>query len=202
MGSWDWDLVTGECQWDAGQYRIFGVDPGEIELTLEGVRPLIHPEDLARIEKIVRKGASEGNTFQTEVRIVRPDGQTRWCICAAAMTSDTLGNVTRASGVTIDITELKEAEARRTLLVREVDHRARNALAIVQSIVRMTKSKSIDSYVVDGGRADRGAVDRACACWRSRGGKAPASIAWSTRSSRPTAAAKPNGSPLRVRRCS
>ena len=147
MGSWDWNLVTGECQWDAGQHRIFGVDPGEIALTLEGVRPLIHPEDLARIEKIIRKGASEGNTFQTEARIVRPDGQTRWCICAAAMTSDTLGNVLRASGVTIDITELKEAEARRTLLVREVDHRARNALAIVQSIVRMTKSKSIDSYV-------------------------------------------------------
>ena len=147
MGSWDWDLITGECQWDAGQHRIFGVEPGEIKLTLENIRPLIHPEDLARIEKIVRKGATEGNTFQTEARIVRPDGQTRWCICAAAMTSDTLGNVTRVSGVTIDITELKEAEARRTLLVREVDHRARNALAIVQSIVRMTKSKSIDTYV-------------------------------------------------------
>ena len=27
MGSWDWDLVTGDCVWDDGQYRIFGVDP-------------------------------------------------------------------------------------------------------------------------------------------------------------------------------
>ena len=60
MGSWDWNLVTGECQWDAGQYRIFGVEPGEIALTLEGVRPLIHPDDLTRIEKIIRKGAGEG----------------------------------------------------------------------------------------------------------------------------------------------
>jgi PAS domain S-box-containing protein len=147
MGSWDWDVVTGECQWDAGQYRIFGVAPGDLRLSLDSVRPLIHPDDLARIEKIIRKGTVEGNTFQTEVRIVRPDGQTRWCICAAAMTVDSHGRVTRVSGVTIDITELKEAEARRTMLVREVDHRARNALAIVQSIVRMTKSKSIDSYV-------------------------------------------------------
>ena len=147
MGSWDWDIITGECQWDAGQYRIFGVEPGRLKLTLENIGPLIHPDDLARIEKMVRKGATEGNTFQTEARIVRPDGQTRWCICAAAMTVDTQGMVTRVSGVTIDITELKEAEERRTLLVREVDHRARNALAIVQSIVRMTKSKSIDSYV-------------------------------------------------------
>jgi PAS domain S-box-containing protein len=147
MGSWDWDIVTGECQWDAGQYRIFGVEPGRLKLTLENIRPLIHADDLARIEKMVRKGATEGNTFQTEARIVRLDGQTRWCICAAAMTVDGQGFVTRVSGVTIDITELKEAEARRTLLVREVDHRARNALAIVQSIVRMTKSKSIDTYV-------------------------------------------------------
>jgi PAS domain S-box-containing protein len=147
MGSWDWDVLTGECQWDAGQYRIFGVEPGQIQLSLEGVRHLVHPEDLERIQAIVRKGATEDNTFQTEVRILRPDGQTRWCISAAAMTSDPLGRVTRVSGVTIDITELKEAEERRTLLVREVDHRARNALAIVQSIVRMTKSKSIDTYI-------------------------------------------------------
>jgi PAS domain S-box-containing protein len=147
MGSWDWDTITGECQWDAGQYRIFGVEQGRLKLTLENISPLIHPDDLERIEKMVRKGATEGNTFQTEARIIRPDGQTRWCICAAAMTVDGRGQVTRVSGVTIDITELKEAEARRTLLVREVDHRARNALAIVQSIVRMTKSKSIDTYV-------------------------------------------------------
>jgi len=146
MGSWDWNVAAGECQWDAGQHRIFGVDPGQIKLTLDGVRHLIHPEDLGRIEKLVRKGSAEGNTFQTEVRITRPDGQLRWCICAAAMTVNTLGDVTRVSGVTIDITELKEAEQRRTLLVREVDHRARNALAIVQSIVRMTKSTSIETY--------------------------------------------------------
>jgi PAS domain S-box-containing protein len=147
MGSWDWDVVDGTCQWDSGQYRIFGVEPGDIEMTLEGVRPLIHPDDLDRILKIIRKGAADGNTFQTEVRILRPDGQTRWCICAAAMTSDDIGRITRVNGVTIDITELKEAEARRMLLVREVDHRARNALAIVQSIVRLTKASTTKEYM-------------------------------------------------------
>jgi PAS domain S-box-containing protein len=147
MGAWDWNVVTGGCSWDAGQYRIFGVDPDQVELTLDRVRSLIHPGDLERIEAIVRKGVTDNSNFQTEVRIIRPDGQTRWCICAAAMTADSTGVVTRVSGVTIDITDLKEAEARRSLLVREVDHRARNALAIVQSIVRMTKAKSIEAYV-------------------------------------------------------
>ena len=47
--------------------------------------------------------------------------------------------VVRVSGVTIDITERKAAEERQTLLSREVDHRAKNALALVQSIVRLTR---------------------------------------------------------------
>jgi PAS domain S-box-containing protein len=147
MGSWDWDLASGEVAWDAGQHRIFGVEPTDVRLTMETIRSFVHPEDLARIHSIVEAGVTDSNTFQLEVRITRPDGQMRWCICAAAMMSDAVGRVTRVSGVTIDITELKEAEARRTLLVREVDHRARNALAIVQSIVRMTKAKSVDAYV-------------------------------------------------------
>jgi PAS domain S-box-containing protein len=147
MGSWEWNVVTGECAWDPGQYRIFGVDPESIQLNIDGVRPFINSEDLARIEQIIRKGSSETSTFQTEVRIIRPDGQIRWCICAAAMTMDESGRVARVSGVTIDITDLKESEERRTLLVREVDHRARNALAIVQSIVRLTKAPSIENYI-------------------------------------------------------
>jgi PAS domain S-box-containing protein len=147
MGSWEWDLATGECTWDDGQYRIFGLDPRHFQPTFENIRPFIHPDDLARIEALVSDTANPKQTFQVEARIIRPTGQARWCICAAAITSDTKGRVTRVSGVTIDITDLKEAEARRTLLVREVDHRARNALALVQSIVRLTKAPSIDGYI-------------------------------------------------------
>jgi two-component sensor histidine kinase/CheY-like chemotaxis protein len=146
MGSWDWDLGTGECQWDDGQYRIFGVDPASFQPTFENVRRFIHVDDLARIRRLIENNAGEPS-FQTEARITRPTGQMRWCICAAAMTFDVQGRVRRISGVTIDITDLKEAETRRTLLVREVDHRARNTLALVQSIVRLTKAKSIRDYV-------------------------------------------------------
>jgi PAS domain S-box-containing protein len=144
MGSWDWNPATGDCTWDDGQYRIFGVDRDSFDLTFETVRRLIHPEDIERIRTMVSDGQQ---TFQTEARIIRPNGQTRWCICAAAKTFDPEGPVKRVSGVTIDITDLKEAEDRRTLLVREIDHRARNVLALVQSIIRLTKSKSINAYV-------------------------------------------------------
>ncbi len=53
----------------------------------------------------------------------------------------------RVSGVTVDITERKRAEQRQNLLTREVDHRAKNALALAQSIVRLTRAKDVPAYV-------------------------------------------------------
>ena len=57
------------------------------------------------------------------------------------------GRVVRVSGVTVDITERKRAEERQNLLAREVDHRAKNALALVQSIVRLTRADEVKAYV-------------------------------------------------------
>ncbi len=53
----------------------------------------------------------------------------------------------RLSGVTTDITERKSVEERHTLLAREVDHRAKNALALVQSILRLTRADTTKAYV-------------------------------------------------------
>ena len=97
------------------------------------------------------------------------------------------GGVVRVSGVTIDITERKEAEERQALLAREVDHRARNALAVVQSIVRLTKRGHDREPMSRRSRAASGRCRARTRCCRSRAGRAPISSGWSTRSSRPTA---------------
>ena len=67
------------------------------------------------------------------------------------------GRVVRVSGVTVDITERKRAEERQNLLTREVDHRAKNALALAQSIVRLTRAQDVDAYV----QAVEGRITRA-----------------------------------------
>jgi two-component sensor histidine kinase len=83
---------------------------------------------------------------QDEFRIRRPNGEIRWCLGTAAPTIDTKGQVVRVSGVTVDITDRKEAEERQALLAREVDHRAKNALALVQSILRLTRAGNLAAY--------------------------------------------------------
>ena len=148
MGSWDWDLLRGECAWDEGQCRIFGVDPRTFAVTPEHVRTLVHPEDLERLEQVLQRISADAQSYQTEFRVRRPNGELRWCIGTAAATLDAARRMVRVSGVTVDITERKLAEERQVLLAREVDHRARNALAVVQSIVRLTRARGIDDYVV------------------------------------------------------
>jgi PAS domain S-box-containing protein len=152
MGSWEWDPVHGRFVWDDGQYRIFGVDPANFELSVDNVRALIHPEDWKHLQNAIKPAAPNTPSFQSEFRVCRPNGELRWCIGTAVASVDATDNVVRISGVTVDITERKEAEERQALLAREVDHRARNALALVQSIVRLTRSDNIKSYItaVDG----------------------------------------------------
>jgi PAS domain S-box-containing protein len=152
MGSWEYDPISSVFVWDDGQYRIFGVDPEKFQPSLENVKRLILPEDWARLQNAILRSTQNSPGFKTEFRVCRPSGEIRWCIGTAVASLDTTDNVARISGVTIDITDRKEAEERQALLAREVDHRARNALALVQSIVRLTRSDSINSYIaaVDG----------------------------------------------------
>jgi two-component sensor histidine kinase len=60
---------------------------------------------------------------------------------------DDAGRCIGAVNVLVDITERKEAERRRMLLAREVDHRAKNLLAVVQSLVRLTRAEDPRRFV-------------------------------------------------------
>ena len=147
MGSLEWDVVSDRFTWDEGQYRMFGFEPGSIVPTMDTMKQLIHPDDWPAVSEAMNRIARDAGSAHIEFRIRRPSGEIRWCIGAAASTEMADGATTRASGVTLDITDRKEAEERQVLLVREVDHRARNALAVAQSIVGLTRASTIEGYI-------------------------------------------------------
>jgi PAS domain S-box-containing protein len=146
MGSWDWDLVHRDCVWDEGQRAIFGVDE-TFAVTPASIRRLVHRGDRKLLFKAIKQVRRHAGSHQVEFRIRRPDGGIRWCLGTAASTGDSADNVFRVSGVTIDITDRKEAEERQSLLAREVDHRAKNALAVVHAIVCLTRADNMKQYV-------------------------------------------------------
>ena len=147
MGSWEWNVARGSTAWDQGQCDIFGVDPATFVPTVDSVRPLISPGDFELLERAFRKLSKNANTFQTEFRVLRPNGDVRWCTGTAIANFDEQGRLVWLSGVVVDITERKRAEERQILLAEEVDHRARNVVAVVQSIMRLTRAETIDDYI-------------------------------------------------------
>lgn len=147
MGSWDWDLTTGKCIWDEGQFRIFGVDPESFEVTPDSFKSLLDPADWTRLNEALQDASSSAPNYETEFRVRRPNGDVRWCLARAVASFGPDDDLTRISGVTVDITDQKQAQERQLLLTREVEHRARNLLAVVQSMLRLTKAKTIEGYM-------------------------------------------------------
>jgi PAS domain S-box-containing protein len=145
MGSWDWDVLDGRCLWDDGQKQIFGA-PGSFEVVLAKVRALVDRGDWKMLCRQLKRARKNGGAYQLEFRVRRPDGGVRWCHGTAVAAKDAAGRVSHVRGVTMDITERKESEDRQLLLAREVDHRTKNALAVVHAIVSLTRADDIEQF--------------------------------------------------------
>lgn len=147
MGSWEWNIPGARVSWDQGQHEIFGVDPDIFVPTARAVKALIYPDDLPRLIATFHRITANSKTFQTDFRVRRANGEVRWCIGVVAASFGDEGKLVRLSGVTVDITDRKRAEEHRMLLAEEVDHRARNVVAVIQAIMRLTRSDTIDDYI-------------------------------------------------------
>ncbi|MFN6998819.1 MAG: PAS domain S-box protein [Elioraea tepidiphila] len=99
----------------------------------------IHPEDRERVMAIRREIAAKPLLpLDCEYRILRPDGQERWIHEIGFPVLDAAGRLARRGGFARDVTAAKQAEARQSLLIGELNHRVKNTLATVQSLALQT----------------------------------------------------------------
>jgi PAS domain S-box-containing protein len=102
---------------------------------------MIHPEDIAEVgaRRAAARGAPEGpRAYGFEARFRCGDGGYRWMVANARPQIDARGQFQGYIGMAMDMTETKAAEARQRLLINELNHRVKNTLASIQSIVRQT----------------------------------------------------------------
>jgi PAS domain S-box-containing protein len=112
-----------------------------------GWLPMIHPDDREETRRRYIEAAGRREPFNLDYRLRRADGRYRWVIDAGRPRFDAGGTFAGFVGSVIDVHERKEAEERQALLMREVDHRAKNALAVVQSVIRLTRADSPRDFV-------------------------------------------------------
>lgn len=111
----------------------------------------VHPEDRPQVEAAFR-AAAEGRSprFVGTFRLEGLDGTGwRWieAVGAPVLQDSVTGQPLRLAGMFHDVTERKWSEQRQALLMRELDHRAKNLLAVVQAALRLTPKLNIEDYV-------------------------------------------------------
>ncbi|MDP3740427.1 MAG: HWE histidine kinase domain-containing protein [Hyphomonadaceae bacterium] len=114
--------------------------PADRRLSLAEIRECWHPEDRALIiQERDAAIASGAVSFETEYRIVWPDGTTKWLTGRGQIIRDASGRAIEANVIYMDITERKWVEEKQNLLLAELNHRVKNTLAAVQSIALLSR---------------------------------------------------------------
>jgi len=168
IGSWEWDVGSGRLRWTIQTFALFGFDPALGEPHHDQVRARRHPEDRLRLD-IELAAAVKSGRIDTEYRILRPrpDGGTD-TVWIATQGRSMPGRGKALFGVHRDITQRKTAEEHMALLAREVEHRSKNTLAVVQATLRLTRAGNHEEYLrVVGGRI--AALARAHSLFAERG---------------------------------
>jgi diguanylate cyclase (GGDEF)-like protein/PAS domain S-box-containing protein len=113
MGVWEWYVGTGEFHASSGLDALYGMPPGSIRSHAD-VHASTHPEDLSVVSVAMERCllGEDGGTFATEFRTLPANGPVRWLRVTGRAELHDDGRPFRISGVTQDITERREAEAR------------------------------------------------------------------------------------------
>lgn len=142
LATWEYDVARDEGA-RVGWPGEAALSPGAAGFRFEDWVRLLHPEDRPILRTAFR-GMKDGTQprFAAEFRVRRraPGEGWAWVASAGAVVESdpATGAPLRIAGISRDVSERREAEARRALLAREVDHRAKNLLAVVQSVLRLT----------------------------------------------------------------
>ncbi|MFC7018826.1 MULTISPECIES: PAS domain-containing protein [Haloarcula] len=120
IGIWEYAPTSGELHWSDGVRRIHGVD-GDYEPSLDDGIGFYHPDDRAAIESAVERAIEDGEPYDLDLRIVRPDGDVRDVRVQGERIDSPRGDGTAVRGVIQDITDRKAAEREHRELAGEYE---------------------------------------------------------------------------------
>jgi PAS domain S-box-containing protein len=127
LGIWEWDLIRDEV-WATNARRALVGWPASGKIAWNDFMGRLHPDDRDRVRNIVDKAIRSGEGFDSEYRLILPDGIVRWMSTRGSVHFDETEKPVRVLGISIDITARKEAELEAERDRAELSHLSRVAL--------------------------------------------------------------------------
>jgi two-component system, LuxR family, sensor kinase FixL len=134
LGIWVRDLVRNET-WATDEWRaLLGFAKSE-RIDLNGFLQKLHPEDREAVSQTFAKALDRENGYETEYRVVLPEGRIRWIASRGRVEFDGDGKPVLMRGASLDITKRKQAE--------EAAHNLSGRLIYAQEVERMRIARDL-----------------------------------------------------------
>jgi len=112
FGTWDWDLINDELNWDSRNHRLYGLKPGSFSGKYRDFLELLHPDDKGLLTQQLSMITENLNAsvHEVEYRIILPDGSTRYLADRCEVFRTSANQIERMIGITWERTLQKKAE--------------------------------------------------------------------------------------------
>jgi PAS domain S-box-containing protein len=142
VGIWDYDILNNQLIWDEQMFRLYGLSQNHFKGAYETWQESLHPDDLERGNHEIQMAQSGEKEYDTEFRVVWPDGSIHTIRALATVQRDASGQPLSMVGTNWDITNQKvaETELRNTNMQLQESIARANALAVQAEIANIAKS--------------------------------------------------------------
>ena len=142
VGSYTYDVSTGSMRFSRANNVTYGLSERTLEVTAEQWLSRVHRDDIQRLRsEHIQAFKERRSELVSEVRIVRPGGEVRWIEARSLIAYDHADRAVRMTGVYIDLTERRNSEDHKKMLIAELDHRVKNMLACVAAIAKRSQER-------------------------------------------------------------
>ena len=110
IGTWEWNIKTGELHWSESIGPLFGYGNNVVESTYENFINAVFPDDRERVSKVISEAIDENKPYEIEHRVLWEDGSVHWVKEQGAVIQDDDGQALKMLGVVSDINDRKIIE--------------------------------------------------------------------------------------------